>query len=146
MSGVLVWATGILASIITALTVWWLTHPGGPLNPISESEGPAAAPNVLITDFHIGPVRAGQVTWAKLNAHNKGGAVAQDCQIIWHPTGGKFEHNASKTTSVFPEEARSFALKVAYAQPGVYHAFAIVFCTNFTSPRYEKIVRVDPAP
>ena len=27
------WLAGIAASIIAALTIWWLTSPGGPLNP-----------------------------------------------------------------------------------------------------------------
>jgi len=34
------WVAGIAASIIAALVVWWLTSPGGPLNP--ELEAPHA--------------------------------------------------------------------------------------------------------
>ena len=33
MRGLAKWVGGILGSVIAALAIWWLTHPGGPLNP-----------------------------------------------------------------------------------------------------------------
>lgn len=34
------WLAGILASIVAAVAVWWLTHPGGPLNPVTPTPPP----------------------------------------------------------------------------------------------------------
>jgi hypothetical protein len=34
------WLAGIAGSIITAVAIWWLTHPGGPLNREPSPKGP----------------------------------------------------------------------------------------------------------
>ena len=44
------WVAGIAASIIAALVVWWLTSPGGPLNP--RVEVPHAPPITAAGDLY----------------------------------------------------------------------------------------------
>lgn len=54
------WLTGILAAVITGVIVWWLTHPGGLINPnpdkyiqITTRNGAVFAQNVSNEVLHL---------------------------------------------------------------------------------------------
>jgi len=75
------WVAGIAASIIAALTIWWLTSPGGPLNPEEPEVDAPHAPAITAS----GDLYDEQLTSAVLGA---GQTVSYPVANLWSAPEG----------------------------------------------------------
>jgi len=147
------WLAGILATVLSAAMVWWLTHPGGPLNPAVPPTSPAAV--LRIVDVQVsGPAIAGRAS-AVVSLYNEGQATGEACTLWWY-SGEKVAQQLDQglepsdaTTSqpfgITPGQTRQISVESgAYSRPGMYRSFLEASCVgvDITSMRYYQDVVV----
>ncbi len=76
------WLAGIAASIIAALIIWFLTHSGGPLNPIPAPV--ADKPILRIVDVQVTHAPLGGTAHATVKVFNEGKATGEACTVWWY--------------------------------------------------------------
>ena len=69
------WLGGIMAAVITAVLVWWLTAPGGLLNPKEATQEPR--PVLKIVDFQVSDAPVGGQARAEVTVFNEGDSTGE---------------------------------------------------------------------
>ena len=145
--------TGILGTVTAALLVWWLTHSGGPLNPIppaKETAAPLSIVAVQIVDARV----PGSAT-ASVTVYNNLTSADEDCKVLWYSgsevaaelaSGHEPSTSAvSETFGLRPAETRIVRItSLPYNAPGSFDSRFQVNClgVNVTSERLARRVRV----
>lgn len=157
LSSVGKWAAGIAATVIGAVLIWWLTHAGGPLNPLKPTPSAAARPRII--EFVVGPAVAGESARANFSIYNDSDVAAEDCKVWWY-SGGKVGRDLERglrpgeaaTSAVFglrPKDTHQVEVRsLIYPEPGNFRSTAEVSClgVNVTSQQLERDVVVQPHP
>jgi hypothetical protein len=152
-SAVTKWVLGILGSVVAALLVWWLTHSGGPLNPLPPAKR-APAP-LSIVAVQIADARVPGSATARVTVYNNGTSAGEDCKVSWYSgsdvaaeLASNHEPSTSAVSEVFglrPAETRLVDItSLPYAAPGSFDSLFQVQClgVNVTSERLARRVRV----
>ncbi len=150
------WLGGIAATVIAAVVIWWLTHPGGLLNPTQPT--PEPRPELKIIDVEVSGAYVGRTALATLTIYNEGDTTGEECIVWWwsgselpqdgsSPTSGDFYLPSSPTFAIRPNETREVSLSSAvYTSPGEFWSWVEVVCSNFFEPLYAEIWVVVPEP
>lgn len=149
------WLLGILTAVLTGVLVWWLTHPGGPLNP----EVPPATPKPVlrIVDVRVTAATVGGRASATVGIYNEGDVTGEACTVWWY-SGDTVAHeleqgkNASEATTsrefgITPDQTQQVQLDSGiYTSPGTYGSYFQASCagTNIVSREYHQDVVVNP--
>jgi hypothetical protein len=136
------WVAGILASIIAAVAIWWLTREGGPLNPAPEKPAPTGA--IVITDAFFGEIFAAAPIDATFTIYNQGDTAAEECGLYWsseYLASGVSIQNAWPAQPIFglpPGASRTLAVhSEPLGDPGEYTFRYTVACARHASRQYE---------
>jgi len=151
------WLAGIAATIIGAVVIWWLTHPGGLLNPVTPT--PRPQPSLKIIDFTVINAFVGERAQASLTVYNEGDSTGEACAVWWYSgsaVGRQLEQGllpqeaaVSADFGLRPKETRQISLSsLVYTEPGTFRSYAQVSCrgANITSQEFYKDVIVVPRP
>lgn len=145
------WVGGIVGTIITGVVVWWLTHSGGPLNPIKppvEPEEPK--PRVVITEFHVDEpviIPPDKTTKATITVYNENNITASQCKILWSSHGKNFSPIEMHDFGLPPNKSKTLIINSGiYRETGLYKSFVYVKCKNCTSDTVDKDISVIRAP
>jgi len=76
------WLAGIAAAVIGAVVVWWLTHLGGLLSPVTPT--PRPRPSLKIIDFTVTHAFVGERAQAGLTIYNEGDTTGEACTVWWY--------------------------------------------------------------
>ncbi len=149
------WLAGIAASVIAALIIWYLTHPGGPLNrgvPIAGDK-----PVLRIVDFQVTGAPLGGRAHTKVAVFNEGKVTGEGCSVWWYSgsdvgkelAAGKIGSQAATSHDFgFPPGQTSVVEfdSLVYTEPGVFRSYVQASCAgmDITSMEYYKDVAVNP--
>ncbi len=152
-SSYLKWLGGIVAAVITAVLVWWLTEPGGLLNP--EDATPQPRPVLKIVDFQVGDAPVGGQARAEVTVFNEGDSTGEFCTVWWYSggeVGRQLEQGllpgqaaTSEEFGLRPQESKQISVwSLPYGEPGRFRSLAEVSCsgTNITSAQFVAYVEV----
>ncbi len=140
MGGILKAAGAILVAVIGAVIVFYLTHPGGPLNP---QQKPVA--DLYIANTELVEARVGQGAVMRFKVYNGGDAFAVGCAVYWE-SGEEFSQRyetntlepntsyrftTSERVDLKPSETTFItSTSVPYEQPGHKYSRIFVGCAN----------------
>ncbi|MEP0761363.1 MAG: hypothetical protein HRF48_01355 [Chloroflexota bacterium] len=144
---------GIMAAVITAVLVWWLTAPGGLLNPEDATQAPR--PVLKIVDFQVGDAPVGGQARAEVTVFNEGDSTGEFCTVWWY-SGSEVAHRleqgllpgqaaVSGEFGLRPQESKQITVwSLPYGEPGRFRSLAEVTCsgTNITSAQFVAYVTV----
>jgi hypothetical protein len=147
------WVVSILGSVAAALLVWWLTHSGGPLNPLPPT--PTASAPLSIVAVQITDARVPESATAQVSIYNNGTSASEDCKVWWYSgsdvaaeLASNHEPSTSAVSEVFglrPAETRVVTItSLPYTAPGSFDSRIQVCClgVNVCSERLARRVRV----
>ena len=137
------WLSGIAATILGGVILWWLTHQGGPLNPTPRPSEPAL--NVKLTAFDPGSPFVGEGSTGHFTIYNEGDITGQDCKVYWYSgtevaeelASGKLPQKASVSDpfGLKPKESRELTMQsLVYTGPGQFETEADVSCLGVNHP------------
>src|SRR5262249_3929183 len=126
------WLAGVAAAVLGSVIIWWLTHPGGPLNPPPP---PPRKPDavVKIIDFKISDAAVGQPATGTFTVYDESEIAADECQIWWY-SGTKVgkelaegksgsESAVSERFGLRPKETRQITMRsLPYSEPGTFRS------------------------
>jgi len=151
------WLAGIAATIIGAVVIWSLTHPGGLFNPVTPT--PQSKPNLKVIDFKVTNAFVGERAQASLTVYNEGDATGEACKVWWYSGSavgmqlkqGLLPQQAAVSTEfgLRPKETQQISLSsLVYTELGTFRSYAQVECSgvNITSNEFYKDVIVVPRP
>ena len=152
-SSCLKWLAGLVAAVITAVLVWWLTAPGGLLNP--EEATPEPKPVLKIVDFQVSDAPVGGQARAEVTVFNEGDSTGEFCTVWWY-SGSEVSRQleqgllpgqaaTSEEFGLRPQESKQISLwSLVYSEPGRFRSLAEVSCsgTNITSAQFVAYVTV----
>lgn len=133
------WLGGIIAAVITAVLVWWLTAPGGLLNPKEATQEPR--PVLKIVDFQVSDAPVGGQARAEVTVFNEGDSTGEFCTVWWY-SGSEVAHQleqgllpgqaaTSEEFGLRPEETRQITVwSLPYGEPGRFRSLAEVSCSG----------------
>lgn len=152
-SSCLKWLGGIVAAVITAVLVWWLTEPGGLLNPEEATQAPR--PVLKIVDFQVSDAPVGGRARADITVFNEGDSTGEFCTVWWYSggeVGRQLEQGLSPAQAAIseefglrPQESKQLTLwSLVYDQPGQFRSMAQVSCSgaNISSAQFVAYVTV----
>jgi len=132
------WLSGIAATVIGGLLLWWLTHEGGPLKPKAPprpKESPAPTVRLLDADIDVPDVSKtyGDRIKGTFVVYNEGDATAERC-ILWLLDGG------SERFGLAPGERRKVvALSSSlFREHGTYRIVARISCESYERTLYSE--------
>jgi len=130
---------GLIVGILGGLVVWWLTQPGGSLNP----EKPEPGPIIRILEFEVPPAPLGGVTNARFRVFNDSSMPAENCRIHWWSHGLPYAPSVSPQFGLAPQETREFTIQsLRYTSPGNVTSMARVDCAGCGSEALKKEVHI----
>ena len=145
------WLAGILATVLSAVLIWSLTHPGGLLNP--EEPTPPQVPVLRIVDVQVSPASVGGVAVATV--YNEGQVTGEACHLWWYSGDtvarqleeGMEPSEASQSADfgLTPGQTRTVGVTSRpYSSVGRQGSYLQAFCSgdNVTSIRYFQDVQV----
>lgn len=149
------WLAGIVASVLAALIIWFLTRAGGPLNPGSPID--ESKPILRIVDFQVTDAPLGGRAHAKVAVFNEGEAAGEACSVWWYSgsdVGKELAAGRSASQSavspefgLVPNQTNVVELdSLVYTEPGVFRSYVRASCAgmNIVSIEYYKDVAVKP--
>ncbi len=147
------WVGGIVAAVMTAVLVWWLTEPGGLLNPQDATQGPR--PVLKIVNFQVSEAPVGGKARADITVFNEGDSTGEFCTVWWYSgseVGRRLEQGllpgqaaVSEEFGLRPQESRQVTMwSLVYSEPGRFRSMAEVSCSgaNVTSAQFVEYVTV----
>lgn len=140
-TNIIKWLAGILSAVLIAVFTWWLTHPGGTLNPSKV--------DIKILSVEVPSTKFEQKTQAKIRVYNEGDLAAQRCRVFlsFDKSNTIFERFGSSSTEfgLMPKETINVSLEsfIGNTQTGSRDLSFDVKCDNARSPVFKHYVWVD---
>ncbi len=137
------WVGGIVAAVMTAVLVWWLTEPGGLLNPQDATQGPR--PVLKIVNFQVSEAPVGGKARADITVFNEGDSTGEFCTVWWYSgseVGRRLEQGQLPGEAAVSEE---FGLRHRRADKSPCGAWSTVSRAVFARwPKCRAVARTSP--